>query len=135
MAYYKITYESNTIEGLKAIQGSFPGHGASATDSTTFETTGPPPPRQQDEENPDAFSGVVQAPPTADEAGASLDKNAFFPPPPNVADSAIMGIGLEGEIPPPPKDQEGNEAQPDEGFVPPPQSASKNPKAAKKSSK
>ena len=79
MAYYKITYESNTIEGLKAIQGSFLGHGASATDSTTFETTvPPPPPRQQDEENPDAFSGVVQPPPTADEAGASLIKMHFI---------------------------------------------------------
>ena len=139
MSYYKITYESNSIEGLKAIQGSFLGHGASATGSTTFETPAPPP-RQQDEQNLDAFSGVVQPPPTADEAGASLDKNAFYPPPPKVAGSAIMGIGLEGEIPPPPpknklQGQKGNEAQPDEEFVPPPQSASKNPKAAKKGSK
>jgi hypothetical protein len=133
MSYYKITFESDTIEGLKAIQGRFLGHGASATDSTTFETTVPPP-RQQDE---DAFSGVVPAPPpTADETGASLDKNAFYPPPPKVTDSAI---GLEGEIPPPPnyelQDQQGNETQPDEGFVPPPKSASKSPKAAKKRSK
>ena len=140
MAYYKIIYESNTIEGLKAIQGNFPGHGASATYSTSFETTEPPPPpRQQDEKNLDASSDVVQPPPTANEAGASLDKNAFFPPPPNVADSAIMGVGLEGEIPPPPKyklqDQKGTKAQPDEGFVPPPQSGPKNPKAAKKRSK
>lgn len=102
MSYYKITYESNTIEGLKAIQGSLLGHEVSATDSNTFETRVPP------------------------------------PPPPRVADSAIMDIGLEGEIPPPPKDelqdQEGNEAKPDEGFAPPQQSASKSPKAAKKSS-
>ena len=135
MSYYKITYESNSIEGLKAIQGSFLGDGASATDSTTLETTVPPP-RQQDEENLDASSGVVPAPPTADEAGASFDKNSFYPPPPKVADSAIMDIGLEGEIPPPPKDElqdrEGNEGQPD---VPPQQSASKTLKSAKKSSK
>jgi len=106
MSHYKITYESNTIEGLKAIQGSSAGPGASANDSTTFETQVPPPPAQQDGGNADAFLGIVQAPPTADKADASLDfssENAFYPPPPKVADSAIMDIGLEGEIPSPPK--------------------------------
>ena len=100
MSYYKITFESNTIEGLKAIQGSFPGKGASATDSTTIESQAPPPSQQ---ENLDASSGVVQAPPTADAAGANLDFSD--PPPPKVADSAITDNGLEGDIPPPPTDE------------------------------
>lgn len=123
MSYYKITYESNTIEGLKAIQGSLLGHEVSATDSNTFETRVPPPP----------------PPRVADSALMDIGLKGEIPlPPPRVADSAIMDIGLEGEIPPPPKDelqdQEGNEAKPDEGFAPPQQSASKSPKAAKKSS-
>lgn len=106
MSYYKITYESNSIEGLRTIQGSVAGQGADATGSITFEDQVSPPPPQQDEGNINAFSGIVQAPPTADEADASLDisgENAFYPPPPKVADLAIMDIGSEGEILPPPK--------------------------------
>ena len=142
MSYYKIAYESDTIEGLKAIQGGSPGQGASATNSINSENSVPPPPLQQDEENADAFSGIVQAPPTSDEAGTSLDfsdENAIQSPPPTVADLATKDIGSEGEIQPPPNDelqnQEGNEPVPDKGLVLPQQSTFKSSKAAKKSSK
>jgi hypothetical protein len=135
MSYYKITFESDTVEGLKAIQGGFLGNGTSATDSTTFETTVAPP-RQQDGESPDLFSGDVQAPPpAANEAGARLDKNAFYPPPPDMEGSPVTDIGLQGEIPPPPRGEEGDEAQPNEVFTPPKQPTSKSPNAGKKSSK
>ena len=106
MSHYKITYDSNTIEGLKAIQGSFAGQGASGTDSSSFETQVPAPPPQQDEGNADAFSGIVQAPPPVNEADTGLDSsggNAFYPPPAAVEDSAVMDFGLEAETPPPPK--------------------------------
>jgi hypothetical protein len=134
MSYYKITFESDTIEGLKAIQGGFLGHGKRDADSTTFDTTVPPP-RQQDAESQNVFSGVVQAPPTANEAGASLNKNAFDPPPPNVKGSATMDVGSQGEIPAPPRGGEGGEAQPNEALAPPKQPGSKSPNGGKKNSK
>ena len=106
MSYYKITYESNTIEGLKAIQNNIAGQRTGVTDSNTFETREPPPPPQQGEGSADAFSGIVQPPPSPNEADATpgfSGETAFYPPPPIASDSAIMGIGLEEEIPPPPK--------------------------------
>ncbi len=140
MSYYKVTYESNTIEGLKAIQGNFNGKGTSASDSSTFETTVSPPPHQQDEKDLNGVSNVMPAPPNANDSGTGFDnsdENAFFPPP-KVADSATLDIGMEGEFPPPPQDeiedQEGNEDQPDEG-IDPPQSKSKSSKTPKKGSK
>lgn len=122
MTYYKITYESNTIDGLKALQGSFLGQGASKTDSSTIETTVSPPPLHQDGENVNASSGEVQAPPVSENSEATSDKNEFYPPPSLTGDSAKMDMDLEGDIPPPPmgelKNQEDNE-DPGEGSVPP----------------
>ncbi len=106
MSYYKISCESNTIEGLKAIQSSFAGQASRVADSNNFDTQVPPPPPQQDEENASAFSGAVQPPPVANEADAGLDFSrdiAFYQPPPIGADSAITGVGSDREIPPPPK--------------------------------
>jgi len=107
MSYYKITHESDTIEGLKAIQGSSFGHGASATNSSNPENSVPPP-LPQDEKNADAFSSIVQAPPpTADSTGTGLDfsdENAIQSPPPTSADMATVNSDSEGEIPPPPTD-------------------------------
>ena len=141
MSYYKITIESNSIEGLKAIQSGFLSPQASTTDSSNVENLAPPP-TQKDVEKLDAFPGGVQPPPTADEAGAGLDfsnEKAFYPPPPTGVDSAIMGIGLEEEIPPPQindlNDQGGIESQPDEDFDPTQPPGSKGPIAARKSSK
>jgi len=106
MSYYKITHESDTIEGLKSIQGSSFAHGASATNSTNPENSVPSPPLPQDEKNADAFSSIAQAPPpTADIAGTGLDfsdENAIQSPPPTSADMATTDIDLEGEIIPPP---------------------------------
>lgn len=140
MTYYKITYESNTIEGLKAIQGNSNQQEASATDANTSDATVQPPP-QQNEQNPDAFSGSVPAPPIADGADDNLEGDAFSPPPISAADSAAMNIGSDEEIPPPPPNgstQDKNEdsgEQPGDGFSPPPATTSKSQKPGRKDSK
>ena len=103
MSYYKVTFESDSIEGLKAIPGSFSGSGKVATTSSTSETPVLPPP-QQANENADAFSDVVQAPPVAGGAGTGLgssDADAIDPPPLQVADSASKNSGGGSEFPPP----------------------------------
>ena len=141
MSYYKMVFESDTIEGLTAILGSSPGQGESGTNSTNSENSVPPPPLQQEEESVEASSSIVQAPPLAEEAGFYFsDENAIQSPPPKVADLLTTDIDSEGRIQPPPNDelqnQKGNEAEPDEGLVPPPQSLNfKISKAVKKSSK
>src|SRR5690349_13528800 len=100
MSYYKITYESDTIEGLKAIQGSFSGSGAGATGATNAETPAPPP-SLQDKESADAT--IMEAPPLANDAGGGSDiqDGNSFPPPPLQEDPGIKENGSEGEIPPP----------------------------------
>lgn len=141
MSYYKITYESNTIEGLKALQGSFLGQSASTADSTNLETPAPPPP-QLDQDKADTFSVVMQAPPAPPERDAGLpmrDEVAAPPPPPTGSDSATADSGLRGEVSPPPNNQllaqEDDGAKPNEGVVPPPKSESKSLKSSKKASK
>jgi hypothetical protein len=131
MSYFKITYESDTIEGLKAIQSNIVGDSANARDSTNSDTKVAPPPLQ-DTGNLDAFSGAVQAPPLSSIDSSGLDMNAS--PPPMIAVSGIAGIGLDGETPPPPmntlQNQEGT------GFLAPPQQSSEgSQKPPSKSSK
>lgn len=131
MSYFKITYESNTVEGLKAIQSNLIGDGANARDSTNSDTKVAPPPLQ-DTGNIDASSGVVQAPPNSNIDSVGLDMNAS--PPPMMADSAINGIGMDGEIPPPPmtilQNMEGVEI-----LSPPQQASEESQKPPSKSSK
>ena len=128
MSYYKITYESDTIEGLKAIQGDVSDKAASAGNSATFETQVPPP-QSQDELNSDIFSGVVSAPPTGNENDVGQDfsdENASSPPPPLSSDSGASATGLDGGIQPPPASESGDQTDND-GPVPPRQPAPKGP--------
>lgn len=105
MAYYKITYESNSLKGLKAIQASFADHGANATDLTASTSRMSPPP-QPDKALGATLSDVVPAPPPAANAGLGLsDETAFYPPPPAGADPTTKNSGLEGQVPPPPIDE------------------------------
>ena len=121
MSYYKITFESDTIEGLKKLQGISPGNKSGSADSASSET--PAPPQSRNQENTDAFvgavqapppthdqqnadAGAVQAPPPAGEAGAGFDasdEDSFSPPPPPMEDSAKTDNGPEAEVPKPPK--------------------------------
>lgn len=138
MAYFRITYESDTIEGLKSIQGNSSGQGSSAGHSTNSENTVAPPP-QQDEQNSDAFSGSVPAPPAAI-ADANLDTNAFTPPPASGAEPTSMDTGMDEPAPPPPPDDGSDDSEGDNGehggsSGPPPSMSSKSPKPGKKDSK
>lgn len=136
MSYYKITYESNTVEGLKAIQNSYVGLGTSASGSTSEDLVTPPP-FQPDEENADAFSGIVQAPPATNEDDINLDfsdENAIQSPPPTGTDLATTHNSLGDEIQPPPEEKLSKQES-NEGVVPPKQSTSNSSKSDKKSSK
>lgn len=139
MPYFKITYESDTVEGLRTIQGNAGENGAVTADASFDASIQPPP--QPDEQNLDAFSGNIPAPPDAVEANAYSDANAFSPPPPGLADSSSINMSADEETPPPPlgdnannSEEEGGEPQ-GGGFSPPPLSPSKNPKSGKKDSK
>ena len=138
MSYYKVTYESNTVEGLTAIQRNVPGQKGSAADSAASASTIPPPPPQA-ELSSDGFSDNVQAPPLAVDGGTGMDANAFVSPPPNTAESVSADVGGNEQVPPPPnnmaRDRENDGGESGNGFVPPPDSASPGPKSAKKGSK
>jgi hypothetical protein len=123
MSYYKITYESDTIEGLRAIQGDASDKGASAGNAATFETQVPPP-LPEEEANSDVFSGAVSAPPNGNEAGLGLDFSDEFSPPPQTTDSGISATGLDDAVPPPPTGESGDQNDND-GPVPPRQPAPK----------
>ncbi|MCE7066997.1 hypothetical protein [Dyadobacter sp. CY326] len=104
MSYYKITYESNTIEGLKAIQGDV-GQGGNSFNSTGSESSVPPP--LQAGQNSDIFSSGLQAPPALNDGSGNLDisnGNTDNPLPPPIADSVSNSVNSEGAIPPPPKE-------------------------------
>ena len=135
MSYYKITYESDTMDGLKAIQGNSAGRSANAG-SNSIEDSAPPPP--QTNQNASAFSGNVETPPFSNYAGGIMgfsDDNTSVPPPPQTASSAMGSANLEDETPPPPANEsQANEAQANEprskeGIAPPQPPMPKNPKA------
>src|SRR6187402_1980238 len=100
MPYYKLGYESDSIEGLKAIQDGVFGEKASYINSINSENVAPPP-LQKNDENADVFSGIVQAPPSADIVGDNFD-NMTQAPPPSVAQFETNDAGKGGEIQPPP---------------------------------
>jgi hypothetical protein len=105
MSNFKIAFESDTIEGLKAIHGIFSGHGSSAAPSSTSETPIPPPAPQPDVENQDASSGTEQAPPPPGETDLDFsNEGVFYPPPPTMSESGIDDPEFEGETAPPPQD-------------------------------
>lgn len=139
MTYYKITFESNTLEGLNAIQGKLQGQGTSVADTISTDIVAPPP-SMQDEQSQDAFSGGVPAPPAAGGMDSNLESDVFFQPPPSVGDATAMNAGTDEEIAPPPTNglasqEEDHEAPSGKGFAPPPQTAAKGPKPASKGSK
>jgi hypothetical protein len=101
MSYYKITYESDSLEGLTALQSGFSDRGVSTKDSANAENPGPPPIQQ--EENTDALSGMMAAPPTATEMSTSLSflsEDTVDAPP--SADVASTNVEEGGVVPPPP---------------------------------
>lgn len=128
MSYYKITYESDTIDGLKAIQGNSAGRSANAG-SNSIEDSAPPPP--QANQNASAFSDNVEAPPLSNAGGMMgfLDENASVPPPPQAASSAMTSANPGDETPPPPTNEtQAGEALSKEGIAPPEPPMPKNPK-------
>ena len=125
MSYYKITYESDTIEGLKAIQGGMSSQGTDASNSAAFETQVLPPP-PQDEGNTDTVAGMVPAPPVGANMDAGLDftdEDTSSQPPPLPTDAA-MDSGSDDEIQPPPSGESGSQNEND-GPAPPRQPTSK----------
>jgi len=139
MPYFKITYESDTVEGLKTIQGNAGGNGAVSADANFDASIQPPP--QLDDQNLDAFSGNIPAPPDVAEADTYSDANAFSQPPPGLADSSAINMSDDEQTPPPPMGDSSNDNDDDsgetqgEGFTPPPSTPSKNLKSGKKDSK
>lgn len=105
MSYYKIAYESDAIDGLKAIQAGFSGQGSAAADSGNSQVAVSPPP-QSTADNSDAFQDLVPAPPVADIASTDFqDGNSPQPPPQGETDSAGLDIASDADVPPPPKDK------------------------------
>jgi hypothetical protein len=105
MSYFKIAYESDTIDGLGAIQGGATGKGMSATSSTSSDSMVAPPPIQQEDGRSDAFSGLMQPPPVMDGASTGsgyADDRAKQSPPPTMSDMASSLDSEAGMAEPPP---------------------------------
>lgn len=125
MSYYKITYESDTLEGLKAIQGGTSGTGTDAGNSAAFETQVLPPP-PQDEGNTDTVASMVPAPPVGANIDAGLDftdEDGSSQPPP-LPTGSVMQSDSDEQIQPPPSGESGVQNEND-GPAPPSQPASR----------
>lgn len=101
MSYYKITYESDSIEGLRALQGGSSSKGDRAANTKDSENSSPaPPPLQTDSENADAFSAAMPPPPTNSDANRSADEGTMQDPPPLTANPGAMDVDADMPLPP-----------------------------------
>ena len=108
MSYYKVAYESDTVEGLKAILDGVYSEG-SFDDSKALNSanSAPPPPLMQNEESDNAVSDITQAPPAGNQTDGNLtfsEHNEMQSPPPSGNEGVRMDFDIEadGEVLPPP---------------------------------
>lgn len=124
MSYYKITYESDTLDGLKAMQGNSVNQGVAGSDSAGLDT--PAPPTQPGTEGADIASDAAPTPPLADSMDLAAEGSSLSPPP-ETANSFTADVG--GEVQPPPL--EGSASNGNDSPSPPEQAGGKGPKSAK----
>lgn len=108
MSYYKVAYESDTVEGLKAIlDGVYSEESFDDSNAMDSKKSAPPPPLLQEWESDNAASEVAQAPPSGDQTNSGVsfsDHNEMQSPPPSGNEGERMDIDMisDREVPPPP---------------------------------
>lgn len=144
MSYYKVAYESDTVEGIKAILDGAYGEG-SDDNSKAMNTANsdPPPPLLQGEDSYNAVSDIAQAPPPVNQtdiSSAFSDHNDMQLPPSSGSDGVRMEIDMEseGEVSPPPdmtQNQHNTASEAGQDSKPPEAPADSSSKESKKNPK
>ena len=144
MSYYKVAYEADTVEGLKAILDGVYSEG-SFDDSKAMNSknSAPPPPLLQDRESDNAVSDIAQAPPSGGQSDGSItfsDHNEMQSPPPSGNDGLRMDIDMvsEGDFQPPPdmmQNQRNAVSELDQEIKPPEAQSDNSSKESKKGPK
>jgi len=136
MKYFKVSYSSDSLEGLNSLAGLSASIQSSDSNINQGDISPPPDPDKEDLETDMFGQNVVVSPPLLDDESSSLllgDRSEIIPPPEPLSLGTEVGNGLSmdsGNVSPPPSPEDEGAlqgdsfTQPDVGLPPEPNALS-----------